>query len=174
MQNVDYKNLKQCIIKSCSPEQISYSNKFKVNLDKLTSLLADYNLIPIPVGEASKPVVKEVIPFISEYFEKKRLLWFSEEKQFTVLTFVDAENLSEYDIDKINNLAIDQTADPEYDKTHAMAEIVANYPCYFATVVSYKNNDPKNFGRLFYEIVCRANKVVIKSSDYQYNHRDMS
>lgn len=174
MTQVDYKRLKSCIIKSCRPEKVSYSNKFIVNTDKLTSLVADSNLIPIPVGEESKSVIKEVIPFISEYFEKKRLSWFTEDKQFTVITFVDAENLSDYDIDKINNLAIDQTADPDYDKTHAMADIVANYPCYFALIVSYKNNDPKNFGSLFYEVQCRANKVVIKSSDYQYNHKDMA
>ena len=43
-----------------------------------------------------------------------------------------------------------------------------------ATVVAYQNNDPNRAGRPSYEIICRANKVVIRNADYQYNYKDFS
>ena len=177
---VEYKDLKSAIIKACEPEgckcKDNYTNSFSVNMDKLTVALEKHgiNLIPVPINSESKPVRKEDIPYLSEYLVKKKLKWLSDDKFYTVLTFVDPSKLSEDQIAEINKLVEPQTDDPDYDKTKAMAAIVADYPCYFATIVSYKNNDPKNFGKLFYEIICRANKVVIKSDEYEYNHKDMA
>lgn len=174
MGNVNYKILKSNIIKACRQVKED-SIEFRIAHNKLVDLVSDNNLYPINIGMHCRAVNPEIIPFISEYFEKNRLSWFTEGKFYTNLVFVDTENLStEEKAEVINTCSTTTIENPDYDRTHAVADIVAKYPCYFATVVSYKNNDPNNIGKPFYEIVCRANKVVIKSSAYKYNPADMS
>lgn len=173
MGNVNYKILKSNIIKACKQVKED-SIEFRIMHNKLVDLVSDNNLYPINVGMHCRSVDPEIIPFISEYFEKNRLSWFTEGKFYTNLVFVDIENLSQEEINILTDTCTTNVEDPDYDKTHAVADIVAKYPCYFATVVSYKNNDPNNIGKPFYEIVCRANKIVIKSTAYKYNPADMS
>jgi hypothetical protein len=148
--------------------------KFEIDFEKLSDLAKELNLTPLYNALVSKPVHPQNIPFLSEYFEKERLSWFSDSKFFTVLTFIDTESIDEKAEKLIELLASDPIETPENDKVKNIATLVAEYPCYFATVVSYQNNDPNRAGRPSYEIICRANKVVIRSSDYQYNYKDFS
>jgi hypothetical protein len=173
MNNVDYKVLKSCIIRSCTPVRDG-SIEFRVNYDKLLHSVDDINLLPLNVGMCPKKVIPEMIPYLSEYFEKTNLSWFTENKYSTVITFIDTESIDEEAQRLIDKLHMKQVDDPSNDKVNDMATLVANYPCYFATIVSYRNDDPKRSGKPSYEIKCRANKVVIKSSDYQYNPKDFS
>ena len=171
---VDYKILKTNIIKSCKQVKQGYMD-FSINFDKLKSFCDDLNLVPIcPIGEKAKIVTPEMIPYLSEYFEKTHLSWFTDKKYYTVITLIDSTSINDDAQKLIDILQIDQVNNPDIDKVQAMATLVANYPCYFATIISYQNGDPDRIGRPSYNVVCRANKVVIKSSDYQYNHRDMS
>lgn len=173
MNNVNYKVLKSNIIKTCKQSK-EYSMEFNVNYNKLKDLVSDINLVPINVGMKSKVVKPEIIPYLSEYFEKSHLSWFTDGKFYTVLTFVDTESLDDEAKSLLEKVAMNQEDDPDNDRTNDMATLVANYPCYFATIVSYQNNDPNRIGKPSYEIICRANKVVIKNSDYQYNPKDFS
>lgn len=179
MGTVIYKDLKDRIIKSCKPEHdcdcgCEPSMMFEVDLEKLTTLVADMKLIPVAVNLKCKPILPKDIPFLSEYFEKEKLRWLSRSKFYTVLTFVDSEEITDECKELIDLLAKDDMSDPSNDKTKDMAKLVANYRCYFATIVSYQNNDPNKMDTPFYEIICRANKVIIKSSDYQYNYKDFT
>lgn len=173
MNNVDYKVLKSNIIRSCCPVRED-SIEFKINYEKLEHLVDDINLFPLNVGMHPKKVKPELVPYLSEYFEKTNLSWFTEGKYSTVITFIDTESIDERAEEIIRRLHSKQVDVPEDDKVNDLATLVAFYPCYFATIVSYRNDDPKRSGRPSYEIVCRANKVVIKSSDYQYNPKDFS
>ena len=171
MNNVDYKVLKSNIIRACTPVKCDNIN-FRVNFDKLSHLVDDIGLVPINVGMVPKKVLPELIPYLSEYFVKTNLSWFNENKYSTVITFVDTSSIDEKAQNLIDKLNQEQVEDPDNDKVKDIAVLVAEYPCYFATIVSYRNDDPKRAGKPSYEIKCRANKVVIESSDYQYNPKD--
>ena len=114
------------------------------------------------------------ITFLGEYFEKSRLSWWNEDRFFTTVTFVNVSNIDERGQELIELIHKKQVDDPDNDKVENMSELFANYPCYNAVVASYRNDDPKRSGKPSYVIAIRANKVVIKSSDYQYNPEDMS
>lgn len=173
MNNVNYKTLKSNIIKACK-QSSKGTMKFIVDLDKLTTQVESMELIPLNLGMESKLVKPENIPYLSEYFEKSNLSWFSDSKYFTALCFIDKESVDETAQELIDQLNISTIEDPDLDHVSIASKLIADYPCYFATVVSYQNNDPKLYGKASYEIICRANKVVIKSSDYQYNPKDFS
>lgn len=172
--SVDYKVLKSNIIKACNAKPSPSKYDFTVDYEKLKGLVAGLELVPVMLNMDSKRVHPNDIPFISEYFEKSRLAWFNDEKFFTVLTFVKSDAIDEHAAELLNKIATLDVDAPEEDKVQDMSDLVANYPCYFATIVSYRNDSPNRCGKPSYLIVCRANKVVIKSSDYQYNPADMS
>lgn len=173
MNNVNYRTLKSCIIKSCVKEKDGLSD-FHVDYDKLAARVKDLNIVPVATGLNANRIKPENIAFLSEYFEKTGLSWFTEGKHMTVLTFVDTECIDEKCQKLMDNIATNQMDDLNDDKVHDIAQITAEYRCYFAVIVSYISNDPKRAGRPSYEIKCRANKVIIKSSDYQYNPKDFS
>lgn len=174
MNSVNYKILKSCIIKSCKQLKQGLMD-FTVDFKKLSNLTADLKLTPIePIGFDAKIVQPEIIPFLSEYFEKSHLSWFNDSKFFSVITFIDSDSIDEKAQTLLDSLKMNQTDNPDNDKVKSIATLVAEYPCYFATIISYQNGDPDRIGRPSYDIVCRANKVVIKSSDYQYNPKDFS
>ncbi len=182
MTNVDYKVLKACIIKSCSPK-FKHSLSFKIDFDKLVEEVGAMNLVPVYVGLNSKLISPEDIGFIGEYYEKERLEWFSNEKEFTVLTFVDKDGLDEEGKYLLRKIKQKQVDDPDDDKVNDFAKILARYFCYNALVVSYRykvDEETTHEGRTkeiyipSYAIMCRANKVVIKNSNYQYNPHDFS
>lgn len=169
--SLDYAVLKSNIIKACKNEKGTI--KFIVNHDKLSGLVDDIGLRMVNVGTKSNRVKSTDIALLSEYFKGKKLSWFTEHREFTTLVFVLEDAIDEECealIKKMNESIID---DPELDKVEILAKIIADYPCYFATVVSYKSNDPDRAGRAFYEIKPRANTVMIKREDYKYNQSDM-
>jgi len=171
MINFDYKVLKQLIRKACKAEK---GIDFKVDYDKLVSVVSDLGLEPVCTDMHANKVKPELIPYLSEYFAKSRLSWFNENKYLTVVTFVDVEAIDDTCRDLLDKMKTSQIDDPDIDKVNSYATIVANYPCYFATIVSYQSNDPRRSNRPWYEIICRANKVVIRNPEYQYNPVDFS
>ena len=173
MNNVNYNDLKYAIRKSCRGIK-EFSMDFAINFDKLENLVKGQHLLPIRVGCNPKRVEPDNIPFLNEYFEKSKLSWFNDNKFFTVLVFLDTSSIDETAVNIIRRINKPDSEDPDNDKVKDIAMLTAYYPCYYATVVSYKNEDPHKRNLPSYEIVCRANKIVIKSSDYQYNHKDFS
>lgn len=170
MTNVSYKVLKSNIIKALDPI-IEGSMQFVVDYPKLSDLTEEMNLLPLNVGLESAQILPDLIPYLSEYFYDTQLEWIDNTKFSTVLTFIDTTGLDRVALDLLDDLKSEET---DIDRTKIVAKLVADYPCYFATIVSYQNNNPKYLGKPSYEISCRANKVVIRSSDYQYNPKDMS
>ena len=171
MAKVDYKLLKNSIIKACTSEKDSV--KFNVNFDKLSRLVDDIGLVVLRVGGESKRVSVSNINILSEYFKGPKLSWLGEGKEFTTLTFLYTDSIDEKCEQLIESLHTSPVDDPEIDHTNVFATILAEYPCYSATIVSYKSNSPKRFGKASYEIKIRANTVAIKDQLYEYNHEDM-
>ena len=172
MTDVNYKILKSNIIKACKHEKCSVDpTAFKVDYKKLYELVEDINLVPILAGMEAEKICPRVIPYMNEYFDKSHLIWLSESKHMTTIAFIDAEYIDDTAMDLLEKLKMPKVDDPENDKVQAYAQLVANYPCYFATIVSYQNNAP-TVVRPSYEIACRANKVTIKMSEYKYYHKD--
>lgn len=171
MTNVDYKLVKNNIIKSCVATKDD-PTKFYIDFVKLKELVEDLNIVPVNIGMEPHRLSEDDIPYMVEYFNKSHVEWLSKYKHMTTICFVDME----YKDDKLEAfmeaLLTDKVDDPSIDKTEVMAQIAANYPCYFATIVSYQNTAPNCNKRPYYEIACRANKVVIKMSDYKYYHKD--
>ena len=172
MTTVNYRTLKSIIIKACKNKKGGHPANFYINFDKLTELSEEINLVPMFVGLDPVKMIPEVIPFMSEYFDKSHLVWLSDSKFHTTITFIDKEYIDDKAAELLDKLKTLQVDDPELDKVQVYSELIANYPCYFATIVSYKSNSPKSGNHPTYEIACRANKVTIKMSDYQYNHKD--
>lgn len=170
--NVSYRVLKSNVIKAC--RQVGDSMKFEVDYEKLKELTEDIGLIPVKVGMESKRVDDILVPYLSEYFEKTKLSWFTNSKYSTIVCFVDASAVDSECRELLAKMHIPREDDPDIDHVNIYATIVAKYPCYFANIISYHNEDPRRGGRPSYEIACRANKVVIKSSNYQYNPKDFS
>ena len=175
MNKVDYRVLADLIRRCCKQQHKNTpSMEFYVEYNKLVDLTEDYGLLPIKIGTRSKKVAPDMIPFISEYYEKENLAWYSDGKHVTSLIFMSIEGLDDKAREIIADINTPQIDIPYEDKVKDTAYLVANYPCYFATVTSYQNNDPRLKNRPSYTVACRANKVVIKSSDYQYNYKDFS
>lgn len=169
--NLDYKVLKSNILKCCRSER--ESTKFIVNYDKLSHMTKSIGLTMVNVGTKSKEVDPSDVIYLSEYFKGQRLSWISEYKQFTTLVFIQSEYINdkaEKLLDIINSSIIDN---PDIDKIKAMSTLIAEFPVYFATVISYMSNDPQRYGKASYEIKCRANLISIQQEDYKYNSGDM-
>lgn len=174
MTKVDYKVLKSYIVRSCRQSK-PHTLRFNVDMERLEDLASNANLALIWSGSKSRKLITEMIPFIGEYYEKERLEWFSEEKEFTILTFVDKESLDERGWLLLEKIKAKQVDDPDNDKIHDIAVLLADYMCYNALVISYHYDTDKIPEYVpSYSIMCRANKVVLKNSDYQYNPQDFS
>lgn len=171
MNNVSYRVLKSNIIKACRQTK-EKSIEFVVDYKKLKDLVEDINLVPMFVGLESKRLDPELVPYLSEYFDKSHMTWLSDSKFCTVITFIDAQSIDEKAQELLDSLHVTHVDDPENDNVANYAALISNYPCYFATIVSYKNNSPTYSDKPSYEIACRANKVTIRKSDYQYNSKD--
>ena len=190
--NVDYKLLKSRIIRSCVSKEKEIVD-FSIDYCKLVELCEELNITPIYFGMEAKRVKPELIPYINEYFKDENLSWFNSSKFSTVISFIHTnyiddrarellERLKVPQVDKPENEKDDKDEDedekdnPDDDKVADVAELLANYPCYSATVVAYKSNNPKyiKFNKPSYVIQIRGNKVTISNSDYQYNYKDIS
>lgn len=170
---LDYNLIKKCIIRAC--KQVSpVTLDFKVNAEKLNEFVEPYGLIYLNNDLTSRFVMPSDVPLISEYFKKQKLSWFNRSRQFVTTSFVVAESLDErgrkiiadlYDKNRID--------DPNFDRVEAVADILADYPCYNAVVVAYRSDDPNRLGKNSYTIIIRANVNVISSPDYEYNNEDI-
>lgn len=170
---VDYNLIKRCIVKSCKQIDPRLLN-FKINGEKLEAMVANSGLTFVSNGLDSRFVESRDIALISEYFKKNKLEWFNRSKQFTTLTFIDSESLDE-EAERLLVLLRDtiSSSDPDFDPVEAVAYLIANYPCYNATVVAYQSNDPNKFGKNSYTIIMRANVIAITQQEYEYNNDDI-
>lgn len=178
---INYDDIKIAIGKSARKnDKVSRDLAFTIDPGRLDFLLANQNIIVVRKNLDSRPVATTAIPLLSEYFTKQRLAWFNQEKEYTTYIFVrtDADLPKEAADRLLEILHIlnddDKSDDIDQDQVELLAELVAYYPCYFATTVSYISDAPGSNGKLSYSIVCRANKIVIASERYKYNPDDMS
>lgn len=172
--SLDYNIIKKSIIKSTKSlgEGDICNLRFRVNIKKLTEMLSDINLIPINVGSDSKPIKIDNVPLLSEQFKGQKLKWLSEDREFTTLVLVSYDKSNGIDDElenKLATLSIPREDCPSIDRVNTLSDIIAEYPCYLATVVSYQSNDIRFIGRPSYGIVVRANSIVIRSELYRHN-----
>lgn len=173
--NVDYKLLKSRIIRSCVSKEKEIVD-FSIDYCKLVELCEELNITPIYFGMEAKRVKPELIPYINEYFKDENLSWFNSSKFSTVISFIHTNYIDDRARELLERLKVPQVDNPDDDKVADVAELLANYPCYSATVVAYKSNNPKyiKYNKPSYVIQIRGNKVTISNSDYQYNYKDIS
>ena len=170
---LDYKVLKSNIIRCLEPVAPNHIS-FTVNFEKMQDFKDNIGVVPVAVGLKSRHVENEDIPLLAEYFVGERLSWFEVDRRYTTLIMFAQDKLDDEAyavIDKINAGKIEE---PDFDNIHGLADLIARYPCYFATVVSYRNLDPKRIGKPSYTIICRCNRVMMRDQNYKYNPRDMS
>lgn len=164
---VNYTNLKALAIRSfCKTNQM---NHFTVNLEKLNSLVDEIGLEAVSCSLESKKIAPEDMFPISLFFKGGKLEWMSDAKEYTILTFVLQEAIDDRCRELIDLMKVSNTDDPELDKTKVLAEIIANYPCYYVIAVAYKSNEPRRFRQLTYETKCRCNLVAIARDNYGYS-----
>lgn len=157
--NVIYGDLKTAIRKSAKKINNESAN-FTIDFERLQENVKGSNIKPIKVGLTSRQVSENDIASISEYFTKKKLSWFDEDKYITFLIFVDISTE-----DKERDEKIDEINNSEYEEVNKVANIVSEYPCCFALVAGYESNDPAFLGKNSYTISCRLNRIAIKSND---------
>ena len=174
IMNVDYKIIKRCIVDNATKTS-KVTNSFEIKLEELNVSLQSYAIQALPVGLTGKRVEPSDIYSISEYFVADKLAWFDKGKFVTTLIFTDAGQYMDVELERlIEKLYTKETEDPDLDKSHIVATILAKFPCYMAMVVSYQSNDPTKMNKNSYFINCRANKVIIRDPNYQYNPKDMA
>lgn len=170
---LDYSLIKKDIIKAC--DQLNeVALDFTVDEEKLNNLVKKNGLVYLNTNAKSRFVTSSDIPLISEYFKKQKLSWFNRSRQFVSLSFITEDSIDER-AQKIIEDLYDKTRvdNPNFDRTEAMADLLADYPCYNAVVVAYRSDDPNRLGKNSYTIIIRANINVISSPDYEYNNQDI-
>lgn len=170
---LDYSLIKKDIIKAC--DQLNeVALDFTVDEEKLNNLVKKSGLVYLNTNAKSRFVTSYDIPLISEYFKKQKLSWFNRSRQFVSLSFITEDSIDER-AQKIIEDLYDKTRvdNPNFDRTEAMADLLADYPCYNAVVVAYRSDDPNRLGKNSYTIIIRANINVISSPDYEYNNQDI-
>lgn len=172
MGNVVYKSLKNNIIKACRRAD-NTTNKFSIDAEKLNESVKDYNLELVNTNLISRLVKDEDIPLLAEYFTNSKLSWFTDDKYITTLIFVSTENMTDELRGLLDDLKKNPVEDVNIDRIALLSNLVANFHCYYATIAAYQSNSPGRVGKLSYEIICRANKVVIRDTEYKYNADDV-
>ena len=173
----NYSILKKDILKSIIRNKENIL-KFKVDQDKLDSILEseDVELQVINTGIHSRPLREEDIPYISVYFKDDKLKWFdvNQGKQYTSIILIDKKSIDERCLDLIAKLDIRSPEDDlDIDRGNCVAQILADYPCLIAQIISYKSNNPDFKIQSSFTIAIRANTVMIKSEEYAYNAKDI-
>jgi len=169
---LDYNILKKKILKSC--KQPGTTLEFTINMKQLDTLVRPLGLAFIYNDFKSEPVTGSNIPLLSEYFKGDKLSWFNRSRHFSTLTFVDLESLDEDGEKILENLqSKNRSEDPSYDRAKDVADMIANYACYNATIVSYRSEDPEKIGKNSYTIIVRANiNAILKQQEEYYNPDD--
>lgn len=165
---VDYNKLKTVIRKSL---MYGKRNDFNVNFAKLEENLAEAELALTPVYNVDKStIIKPInIPEMSAFFQGESILWMTQSKQYVPLLFIKTDAIDETAALLLEDMKKHLVDDPSIDKVYTMAQLIGKYPCYTAIVVSYESLDPKSFGKINCEIMCKANTVTINQDKRDYD-----
>lgn len=173
--NIDYKTLRNRIIRStiCKGNGIV---DFQVDFNKLSSQVEELGLTPIHFGLDATRITPGIIPYLNEYFKDENLTWITDNKFYTAISFINTNYIDEKAQEYLDKLKVPQVDDPNIDRVNIVANLLAKYPCYTATIISYKSNNPRFIKSVSpsYVIQIRANKIIIENSNYQYNYKDFS
>lgn len=165
---IDYSKLRNAIRKSL---MYGRKNDFNVNFPILEETLWDAELGLTPVWNVDKStIVKPInIPELSAFFQGDSIVWMTQSKQYVPLLFIKNDAIDERATQLLADMKTHLVDDPSIDKVNTMAELVGKYPCYTAIVVSYESLDPKSFGKINCEIMCKANTVTINQDKRDFD-----
>ena len=145
---------------------------FTFDLDHLAELISEDSLLVVYNDIKSKRIGPEDIVYLGEFFKKDKLSWLDHFKFFSSLTFVRTDvpgALDEEFYQLMDDMKADQLENPDIDKAETLAKILRKYPCYVASIVSYKNADIRKCGTISFEIYCKANQVTIDIDNKKYH-----
>lgn len=163
---VDYALLKKAIRKCTIPGR---GIEFIIDFEKLNYLVEEYGLTAVENRIKSRRVGQEDVVYLAEFFKDTQLRWIDQYKHMSSIIFIKTESIDEKAIELMNDLKKPLIDHPDIDKVECLTELLANYPCYTASVVSYKSTDPKRLGLLCSEIICKANVVTIRQDNIDYH-----
>lgn len=163
---LDYKELKSAIIKASVSSK--KSTNFVVKFDKLSKAVEELGLVMVNTGTQSSNIDPKDIICLSEYFKANKLKWINNSKDYTTLIFIDKDKVDDKCQELLDIMNLSQIDNPSVDKSNTLATILADYPCYLASVVSYISNEPRRFNALSFDIQIRVNTVMIKDPNYVY------
>lgn len=170
---LDYNALKKTIVKNCKQDSANYLN-FSINGKKLDQAVSNYGLIFLYNNFKSEQITSANIPLVGEYFKRDKLAWFNRSRHFMTISFVVEDKLDDKGRKLVEMLKDEnRSKDPSFDRADIVAELLAYYPCYSATIVSYRSEDPNRIGKNSYTVMVRANCVAIRDEEYQYYNDDM-
>lgn len=163
---VDYNKLKGAIRKSLT---YGKRNDFNVIFPELAEKVANMDLTPVYNVPMSMIVKPTDVPFLSAFFQGESIVWMTQSKQYLPILFIKSSAIDDEAQQLLEDMRTHLTENPSIDKVNTMAKIIGKYPCYTAVVVSYESLDPKNFGKINCEIMCKANTVTIKQDTRNYD-----
>ena len=173
--NFSYRLLKKLIKENCKDDP-NEPLKFIVNFAGLEAALEKNNIGICLVynGTRSKYINQDSIVLLSQQYNGDRLKWFDSHKQYTALVFVRKDAVDEVARRIMRELRNQREGEKDaIDRVALIAELIANYPCYIANIVSYKGNNPERIGRNSYTINVRANLIQRQDEQYTYNAEDL-
>ena len=166
---VNYVELSNCIRRAAIQGR---GIDFTFDFETLQSGVEPMSLIVVPNDIKSKRIGPEDIVYLGEFFKKTKLSWLDHFKFYSSLVFVRTDVPGALDDEfwqLMDDMRANQIDNPDIDKAETLAKIVAKYPCYTASVVSYKNADIKHNGTISFEIICKANLVTINIDNAKYH-----
>ena len=165
--DVDYNKLKTAIRKSLV---YGKRNDFNVNFHTLEHNLAEAEIELTPVYNVDKSIIVKPInvPELSAFFQGDSIMWMTQSKQYVPILCIKTDAIDETAAQLLEDMKTPLVDNPSIDKVYTMAQIIGKYPCYTAVVVSYESLDPKNFGKINCEIMCKANTITINQDKVKY------
>ena len=163
---VNYTTLKKAIRKSTMQGK---GIDFRFDFEKLNENVAECGLTAIPNDIRSRRVNPEDVAYLGEFFKATDLQWIDQYKHMSSLIFIKTDSIDEKAAELIEDMKKPQIDYPDIDKVETLTKLLALYPCYTASVISYKSSDPKRYGLLCTEIICKANMITIQDDNNKYH-----
>lgn len=163
---VDYAELKKAIRKCAIPGK---GIEFIIDFEKLNELVAEYGLTAVENKIKSRRVNPEDVVYVAEFFKDNDLRWVDQYKHMSSVIFIKTDAIDDEACELMEDLKKPLIDFPEIDKVACLTTLLAKYPCYTASIISYKSTDPKRLGLLCTQIVCKANLVLIRQDNALYH-----
>ena len=163
---VEYGALKRAIRKSLIQGK---GIDFSVDFDLLNANISDLGITAIEYRTKSKHVNPEDVAYLGEFFRQSDLAWINKFRQYSSIVFINNDYIDDEARELMEDIKTPLIDNPDLDKVEIMSTLLSKYPCYIASVISYKSTDTKRLGILCTEVICKANLATIMKDNETYH-----